>query len=126
MVFQLGNLHGDIFATVDGSASTSGVTAYFEQTEFEAQRTGNGHTPERYGRLGSEQRASEDVGGLVLMGARLYNPADGRFLQTDPVPGASANAYDYCNAAPVNCRDLEALITALIGTAVVLAAAIVA
>ncbi|WP_219495494.1 DNRLRE domain-containing protein [Nonomuraea coxensis] len=141
VVFQLGNLHGDIVATVDGSASASGVTAYFEQTEFGAQRTGNGHTPERYGWLGSAQRASEDVGGLVLMGARLYNPADGRFLQTDPVPGASANAYDYCNADPVNCRDLdgrvpfvlplvalglEALITALIGTAVVLAATIVA
>jgi hypothetical protein len=28
------------------------------------------------------------------------------FLQTDPVPGGSANAYDYCNADPINCYDL--------------------
>jgi hypothetical protein len=29
------------------------------------------------------------------------------FLQTDPIPGASANAYDYCNQDPVNCTDLS-------------------
>ncbi len=28
------------------------------------------------------------------------------FLQTDPVPGGSANNYDYCNADPINCYDL--------------------
>jgi hypothetical protein len=34
------------------------------------------------------------VGGLV-------------FLQTDPVPGGSANAYDYCKQDPINCTDLN-------------------
>jgi hypothetical protein len=34
------------------------------------------------------------------------DPATGRFLQTDPVPGGSANNYDYCNGDPVNCYDL--------------------
>ncbi|MCW2902201.1 MAG: hypothetical protein JWO67_4466 [Streptosporangiaceae bacterium] len=41
------------------------------------------------------------------MGLRLYSPATGRFLQTDPVSGASANGYDYCNGDPVNCTDLD-------------------
>ncbi|MFG1876488.1 RHS repeat-associated core domain-containing protein [Sphaerisporangium sp. NPDC049003] len=45
------------------------------------------------------------MAGLVLMGARLYNPATGRFLQTDPVAGGSSNAYDYCNAEPINSYD---------------------
>jgi guanyl-specific ribonuclease Sa len=30
-----------------------------------------------------------------------------RFLEVDPVPGGSANDYDYCFQDPVNCRDLQ-------------------
>ncbi len=40
-----------------------------------------------------------------LMGARVYVPAIGRFLQVDPQPGGSANAYDFVNQDPVNLRD---------------------
>ena len=29
------------------------------------------------------------------------------FLQTDPEPGGSANAYDYCSQGPINCYDLD-------------------
>ncbi|SDP43914.1 RHS repeat-associated core domain-containing protein [Actinacidiphila guanduensis] len=61
----------------------------------------------RYGWLGGKQRSSETVTGATLMGARLYDPTTGRFLQTDPVPGGSANAYDYCTADPINCYDLN-------------------
>jgi hypothetical protein len=41
------------------------------------------------------------------MGVRLYSPDLGRFLQVDPVPGGSATTYDYCNADPINCTDLN-------------------
>lgn len=41
------------------------------------------------------------------MGARLYNPTTGRFLQVDPVSSGSANDYDYCNGDPINCTDLD-------------------
>jgi len=34
-------------------------------------------------------------------------PAKYRFLQTDPIPGGSANGYDYCNQDPINCYDLN-------------------
>ena len=40
-----------------------------------------------------------------LMGARVYVPAIGRFLQVDPQPGGSVNAYDFVNQDPVNLRD---------------------
>jgi hypothetical protein len=39
------------------------------------------------------------------MGARSYIPQLGRFLQTDPVPGGSANAYAYVFGDPVNSND---------------------
>jgi RHS repeat-associated protein len=48
-----------------------------------------------------------DAGGIVLMGARLYSPATGRFLQVDPVFEGSCNAYDYVCADPVNKTDLN-------------------
>jgi len=41
------------------------------------------------------------------MGARQYDPTLGRFLETDPIEGGSANDYDYTNADPVNGRDLD-------------------
>lgn len=57
--------------------------------------------------LGGELRhRTGDAFGLIRMGVRLYDPTLGRFLGVDPVDGGSANTYDYCNADPINCRDL--------------------
>jgi RHS repeat-associated protein len=61
----------------------------------------------RYGWLGTKQRAADTPAGLVLMGVRLYNALTGRFLQVDPIYGGNANDYDYCNASPVGCVDLN-------------------
>jgi hypothetical protein len=40
------------------------------------------------------------------MGARVYDPYTGAFLQTDPKPGADANAYGYTDGDPVTETDL--------------------
>jgi hypothetical protein len=45
--------------------------------------------------------------GVIAMGARSYIPQLGRFLQTDPVPGGSANPYAYTASDPVNQTDLS-------------------
>lgn len=104
---QLVNLHGDVVATAPNSSTAPGTDAYFESTEFGIPRASNVVSP-RYGWLGGKRRDSGDaLAGIVLMGVRLYSPSLGRFLQVDPVPGGSANDYDYVYQDPVNKTDLD-------------------
>jgi RHS repeat-associated protein len=101
VVLQLANLHGDVTVQLPLDVATP-------PTVLEIDEYGNlkGRTPRtRYGWLGAEQRSGDTLSNLTLMGVRLYDPGLGRFLQTDPVPGGSANAYDYCNGDSVNCSD---------------------
>lgn len=44
---------------------------------------------------------------LIEMGARVYSPELGRFLQVDPIDGGSENDYDYVGGDPVNGFDLK-------------------
>lgn len=113
---QLVDLHGDIVATLpiaDGAdtATWTGLAfTSFDEFGVAQPMSGSGATnapPARYGWLGAAQRSAEALGGVILMGARLYSPSTGRFLSVDPVAGGSASAYDYCNADPVNCTDLD-------------------
>jgi RHS repeat-associated protein len=48
--------------------------------------------------------------GLVVMGARPYDPTTGRFLAVDPIPGGSLNNYDYAGQDPINNYDLSGLL----------------
>ncbi|MFJ5933115.1 DNRLRE domain-containing protein [Streptomyces sp. NPDC093071] len=100
-VLQLTNVHGDVALQLPLDTSVAPVA--LEYDEYGNPRAGQAGA--RYGWMGSQQRNSDTPSGLSLMGVRLYDPARGRFLQTDPVPGGSANAYDYGNADPCNTTD---------------------
>ncbi len=108
----LATLHGDVITsvTVPSTGATTGINGWSDYDEY-----GNPRDPAAaravagsagYGWIGGKQRATSDTG-LLLMGVRLYNPMTGRFLQTDPIVGGNANAYDYCSADPINCFDLD-------------------
>jgi RHS repeat-associated protein len=90
-------------ATATTSTTATGPAATYLYTEFGTSETG---TPDTYGWLGADQVSSNALGGQMLMGARAYNANTGRFSQTDPVPGGSANAYDYALQNPLNNTDL--------------------
>jgi hypothetical protein len=47
----------------------------------------------------------ESTTSLYLLGARLYDPTLGRFLSRDPIPGGSANDYEYGAGNPVMNAD---------------------
>jgi RHS repeat-associated protein len=99
--WKVTNLHGDVVATSVGTA-TAPATGYAAE-EF---GTPQGATPGRYGWLGAHHRAADVLGGLTLMGVRLYAPVLGRFLQVDPIPGGNDNAYVY-PSDPINAFDLD-------------------
>jgi RHS repeat-associated protein len=104
VTLELADLHGDIIATVNPS-SDAAPSATYGYTEFGAAE--GAATPAGYGYLGGDQRAEANLGGTVLMGARVYNPDTGRFLETDPVFGGNANPYDYVYQNPLTNFDLN-------------------
>ncbi|RSM41296.1 sugar-binding protein, partial [Actinoplanes sp. ATCC 53533] len=106
---QLTNLHGDVAVTINSALSEPELYDYDEfGVPVAAQAT------QRYGWLGGKQRSAEAMGGVILMGVRLYSPSLGRFLQVDPVVGGSCNAYEYTCADPVNKQDLDGKFIGLI------------
>jgi RHS repeat-associated protein len=106
VVLQITNLHGDVVATASGDPAATALASVADQTEFGVPRQASSS---RYSWLGGYQRATEPTSGMILMGARVYAPGVGRFLQVDPVPCGSANAYDYAFQDPMTSYDLSGL-----------------
>lgn len=102
VAFQMTNPHGDVVAA---SNSAGTIDSYDETDEY-----GNalsGPSDRRYGWLGGYQRTGTDsLGGLMLMGVRLYSPVTGSFLSPDPIFGGNVTRYAYPQD-PANWDDLD-------------------
>ncbi|MGB3953328.1 MAG: RHS repeat-associated core domain-containing protein [Solirubrobacterales bacterium] len=98
----ISNLRGDIVAESDLTGNLSNITRI---DEFGVPAT-NLPSGARYGFHGTKQREALTTGGTIAMGVRLYGPRIGRFMQVDPVPGGTANPYEY-PSDPINSQDLD-------------------
>jgi RHS repeat-associated protein len=104
-ILQLSNLHGDIIATAYKSETATALASTIaEANEYGLPAT---EAPPKYSWLGAHEIPTELSSGVTMMGARSYIPQLGRFLQPDPSPGGSANAYAYTHGNPVNETDLS-------------------
>ncbi|MDZ7734509.1 MAG: RHS repeat-associated core domain-containing protein [Acidimicrobiia bacterium] len=105
------NLRGETTAVADDSGTKQGTTRNYSPygrslDTIPDNAEGNfdiGWTGQRF----TEHEASLHTN--IQMGARQYSPTLGRFLETDPVEGGSANDYEYCNGDPLNCSDYSGL-----------------
>lgn len=115
VTLPLADPHGDtptsITLPTTGPATT--LTDWTDTDEYGNPLTTNPGTTTTsttgigYGWLGAKQRATTTTG-LLLMGARVYNPVTGAFTSTDPVYGGNTTAYTYPQD-PVNKFDLTGL-----------------
>ena len=102
--YYLTDALGSTRLLTDEAGEVTGESAY---DAFGVELDANGEDT-RFGFTGQ----SEEAAGLQFMRARFYEPATGRFVSVDPVPGelampATLNPYVYCANNPVMMVDPE-------------------
>jgi RHS repeat-associated protein len=96
--------HGNLAAEADTTGAITGDHTY-DPFGAPTDSTPSNTTIHRF--VGRWNKQYDTATGLILMGARPYDPSTGRFLSVDPIPGGSLNNYDYAGQDPINNYDLN-------------------
>jgi len=103
---QLTDIRGHTVTTLD--LDTNSVGAWSVYDSFGNPQTSQTNTNLiNYSSYGQQERATNTTG-LILMGARVYNPKTNQFTSKDPIKGGNENSYTYPND-PVNGSDFTGL-----------------
>ena len=116
--------HGSTAATATYTGARTNAYSYGPFGESNETLPAN-TTSDRF--VGRWHKKLDTQSGLILMGARPYDSALGRFLAVDPIDGGSCNGYDYTCQDPVNGFDLtgRALVLPIIGVVAIVGVAAV-
>ncbi len=105
--WEFSSIDGDRFFTTDDAGTQQGAAQVYDP--FGQLLTEPAPTEPTVPNLGWQSNTGNETQVLkttyVMMGARVYLPSLGRFIQLDPKVGGGANAYDYANQDPVNISD---------------------
>jgi RHS repeat-associated protein len=112
VTFLYYDAHGNLAAAANSSGT---LTASHTYDPFGAPTDSVAANSTVHRFVGRWDKQYDTASGLVLMGARPYDPNTGRFLAVDPIPGGSLNNYDYAGQDPVNGYDLDGTIRRNLG-----------
>lgn len=98
------NGHGDLAAEAN---NTGTLTTNHSYDPFGAPNDTPPANTISHRYTGAWDKQTDTTSGLILMGARPYDPTLGRFLTIDPIDGGSPNNYDYTGQDPINQYDLD-------------------
>lgn len=103
---QLTDIRGHTVTTLDLDSNSVGGWSVYDS--FGNPQTSQTNTILiNYSSYGQQERATNTTG-LILMGARVYNPETNQFTSKDPIKGGNENSYSYPND-PINGSDFTGL-----------------
>jgi RHS repeat-associated protein len=107
---QLTDIRGHTVTTLDlDSNSVAGWSVYDSFGNPQTSQTNTNLI--NYSSYGQQERATNTTG-LILMGARVYNPETNQFTSKDPIKGGNENSYTY-PSDPLSRSDCTGLDQAL-------------
>jgi RHS repeat-associated protein len=109
------------YPVLDGIGSVIGLTngtgTVDDTTKYDPYGVVISNTGTDYNPFGYTSGYTDSTTGLIHLGARYYNPADGRFTQPDP-SGQESNLYGYAGDNPVTFVDSTGLLFGSFGISI--------